>query len=363
MVVQQKKWALEELFLKLNKPKMENKAIFFKLLAVTQNAWLWIRDALITIRKAEPHPGMQVILKNVIKQINEWESLSEALVNSSDIFSISEIELIRSAEQMGKLPEILENLAEELEKSEILKKKIRSAMMYPMVVISVAIIAVIILLVQVIPNIIKVFPPGVELPWITKFVIASSDYIQNNYMKIIIFLISLPIIFSIIYKKVLPFKIYVDKAILKVPVIWQMVKLFYRYKFSKIMSDSFESWLSPIVALEQISRIFQNYHYRKKVQDVKKDIELWLEMAESFEWSWLFNPILIQILWIWEESGNIWEVLWKMANFYREELDVKLEWITKVIEPILMVFVAWVIWTIVAAIFLPMVTLIWALSK
>ena len=85
-------------------------------------------------------------------------------------------------------------------------------------------------------------------------------------------------------------------------------------------------------------------------------------MTESFEWSWLFNPILIQIIWIWEKSGNIGEVLRQMAEFYREELDWKLEGLTKVIEPLLMVFVAWIIGTIVASIFLPMATLIGSLS-
>ena len=96
--------------------------------------------------------------------------------------------------------------------------------------------------------------------------------------------------------------------------------------------------------------------------EVKKDLEVWLSMMESFEWSWLFNPILIQIMWIWEQAGNIWEVLEKMATFYRNELDTKVEWLTKIIEPLLMVFVACVIWVIVASIFLPMADLIGSLS-
>jgi type IV pilus assembly protein PilC len=112
-----------------------------------------------------------------------------------------------------------------------------------------------------------------------------------------------------------------------------------------------------------MANIFANYHYKKKILDVKKDLEVWLEMTESFEWSWLFNPILIQIIWIWERAGNIWEVLDKMAIFYRNELDTKVEWLTKMIEPLLMVFVASIIWVIVASVFLPMADLIWSFSK
>jgi type II secretory pathway component PulF len=109
----------------LNKPKTENKAIFLRLLAVTQKAWLWIKDALTTIEKAEPHPGMKKILKDVIEQVNEWVSLSDALSKYDDFFTPSEIELIRSAEQMGRLPSTLESMAAELEKFEMIKKKLQ----------------------------------------------------------------------------------------------------------------------------------------------------------------------------------------------------------------------------------------------
>lgn len=358
----EKKNLLETIYMQLNKPKTENKAVFFRLLAVTQKAWLGIKDALVTIEKSEQHPGMKKILKDVIEQINEWKSLSDSLAKYSDFFTPSEIEIIRSAEQTGQLPETLDNMAKELEKFELVKKKLKSAMMYPAIVILVSILAVIILLWKVIPTIIKIFPPGLELPAITQRVIAASNYLQNNYLKIFFILFAIPIGYNLLYNYVLPVKIAVDRYVLKAPIAWQIIKTFYRYRFSKLLWDFYEAGLSPLVALEQISNIFQNYHYRKKIEDVKKDLEVWLEMTESFEWSWLFNPVLIQIIWIWEKTGNIGEVLKQMAEFYREELDWKLEGLTKVIEPLLMVFVAWVIGTIVASIFLPMATLIGSLS-
>ncbi len=84
---------------------------------------------------------------------------------------------------------------------------------------------------------------------------------------------------------------------------------------------------------------------------------LWF--VESMEWSWLFDPILVQIIWIWENTWNIWEVLEKISSFYRENLDVKLEWLMKLLEPLIMAFVAIIVWVIVASIFLPMWELIW----
>jgi len=358
----QKKTFFEEIFLKMNKPSLENKVVFFRLLAVTQKAGLGIRESLQSIEKAETHPGLKKILKDTIEQINEWIWLSTALWKYDDFFSPAEIELIKSAEQMGTLPDTLDSMAIELEKFELIKKKMKSAMMYPAVVIVVAIFAVIILLVKVIPSILKIFPADLELPAVTQYVIAASEFLQTNYTLVIALIFWLPVLYAFAYKNILPFKIFIDKAILWFPVVWPLIKTFYRYRFSKLLWDFYNAWLSPLVAFDQIANIFQNYHYKRKILDVKKDLEIWLEMTESFEWSYLFNPILIQIIWIWEKAGNIWEVLDKMAVFYRDELDTKVEWLTKMIEPILMVFVAWIIWVIVASIFLPMADLIGSLS-
>jgi type IV pilus assembly protein PilC len=136
---------------------------------------------------------------------------------------------------MGRLPSTLESMAAELEKFEMIKKKLKSAMMYPAVVITVSILAVIILLWKVIPTIVQIFPPGLELPAITRYVIAASHYLQENYSFIFMILIGVPILFSFVYKNFLPVKIIVDKAILKAPLVGQLVKTFYRYRFSKLL--------------------------------------------------------------------------------------------------------------------------------
>lgn len=357
-----KKWIFEEIYMNLNKPKVANKVILFRLLAATQNAWLGIRESLTSIYKAETHPWVKKILKDVLEDINEWIWFADALQKYDDFFSSSEIELIRSSETMWNLPETLDSMSIELEKFQMIKQKIKSAMMYPMVVIFITVLAVIILLRKVVPAIIEMFPPEVPLPWITQFVIAASDFIQTKYWIVLFIVFAIPIAYSFLYKKVLYFKIFVDKFLLKFPVIWPLLMTFYRYRFSKLLWDFYDAWISPLDSLKQIANIFANYHYVRKVLDVRKDLEVWLEMADSFEWSWLFNPILVQIMWIWEKTWNIWEVLGKMANFYRNELDTKVEWLTKIIEPLLMVFVACIIWVIVASIFLPMADLIWTMS-
>ena len=359
----QKQWFLESLYMKMNAPKSENKVVFFRLLAVTQKAWLWIRDSLESIMKSESHPWVKKIIKDTLDQINEWVWLADALSKYDNFFQPAEIELIRSSEQMGNLPDTLNSMAVELEKFELIKKRLKSAMTYPIVILWIAWIAVAILLIKVIPSILTIFPPGLKLPDITLYVMATSDFLQKYWGEIILGIILFIFWYKLLYKNVLWFKIVMDKAILKLPVIWSLIMTYYRYRFSKLLWDFYSAWLSPLVSLDQIANIFQNYHYKKKILDVKKDLEIWLWMTDSFEWSWLFNPILIQIIWIWEKAGNVWEILDQMAVFYREELDSKVEWMSKLIEPILMVFISMVVWIIVMSIFLPMADLIWAMSS
>jgi type IV pilus assembly protein PilC len=359
----QKRWFFENIYMKMNAPSSENKVVFFRLLAVTQKAGLWVRDSLESIMKSESHPWVIKIIKDILEQINEWKWLADALSKYDNFFQPSEIELIRSSEQMGNLPDTLNNMAIELEKFELIKKKLKSALMYPVMILLIAIWGIVILLVKVIPSILTIFPPGLPLPDITLYVMHTSDFLKEHYMELIVLLVAIPILHKVLYAKVLPYKIIVDKIMLKMPVIWPLVMTFYRYRFSKLLWDFYLAWLSPLVSFQQIANIFQNYHYRQKILDVKKDLEVWLAMTESFEWSWLFNPILIQIIWIWEKAGNVWEILDQMAVFYRDEVDTKVEWLSKLIEPILMVFVSSIVWVIVASIFMPMANLIWAMSS
>lgn len=358
MVEIEKIWKLDKLLIKLNAPKLENKVSFYRLMAVTQKAGLGVREALNSINRSETHWGMKRILLDIIEQINQWVDLATAMTNHDYFFGTEEIELVRSAESMWNLPDVLENLADELENIQRLRSKLKNAMIYPAVIIVFAIAAVIILLIKVMPTITSLFPSKEDLPWITKFMLSASDFLQKYWWLLIVWVVGSVFWYKILYSRFLPFKIIMDKFFLRIPMIGDIVRKFNHYRFSKLLGDFYNAWVNPTVALQQISEILKNYHYRKKVENIKNDLEVWLGFTESMEGSRLFDQILIQIIWVWESTWNIWEVLVKIAVFYREEVDNKTEGLTKVIEPILMWFVALIIWIIVASVFLPMADLI-----
>jgi len=334
------------------------KVNFFRLLAVTQKSWLWIRESLEAILYSEKNSALRKIISDMINWINEWKSLSAVMEEHLELFDKSEIALISSAETMGNLPETLDGIANELENLQLVKSKIKNAMMYPVMVIIFAILAVIVLLVKVLPNIISMFPEWKELPWITVFMLNLSDFMKSNWYFVLWWTVWLVILYKYLYSNVLPFKIFMDKVFLTFPVIRDIVRLFHHYRFSKLLWDFYKSWVSPVTAMEFIYKILPNWYYKEKVLQIKKDLELWLSFMDSMEWSSLFDTILIQILWVWEKTWNIEVVLEKISSFYRIELNSKIEWLTRVIEPLLMAGVAWIIWLIVASIFLPLASLI-----
>ncbi len=348
----------QSLYTKLNAPGLKKKTNFFRLLALSQKSWIGIRDALISILKTERHKGLFVIINDIIEQVNQWLSFSLSLKNHRPFFKEEEIALIQSAEAIWNLPDILEEISLDLEDDERINQRIKKASTYPIILLLFSAVAVVVLLIYVIPMIVWMFPDGNNLPSITVFMLKLSNFVQKYWMFIFIIVISLFFWFKFLYKRVLSFKILVDKLLIVVPIVSDVVKTFYMYRYSKLLSQLYIWGISPVVSLRFISNAFTNFHYKKKVMEIQNDIKSWFWIAESMEWSSLFDPILIQIISIWENTWDMWWVLKKIASFYRELLQNKIDILLSMIEPIFMLFVAVIIWLIVWSVFLPMADMV-----
>lgn len=339
-------------------PKLKQKTNFFRLLAVAQKAWLGLRDALISIRNSEINKGLIIIIQDIIDQLTQGYTLSKAMENHSYFFHQEEIALIQSAESMGNLPEILEEIAEDLENTEKTQSRIKKAMTYPIVLIIFSIIAVAILLIYVIPTIISMFPSQESLPWLTKFMMNVSRLLQKTWVLLIIIGFGISIVYKFLYKYSLTFKIFIDKWSLSLPIVSDIVKTYYMYRFAKLLSQLYNAGIGPMVALSLIENTFVNFFYRKKVWEIRENMRAGFSFAESMEWSPLFDPILVQIIHVGEDTGNITNVLKKMSDFYRYMLQTKIDILMDLIQPILMAIIAIVIGVIVGSVFLPMAELV-----
>lgn len=349
---------LQWLYIRFNAPSLKNKTNFFRLLALSQKAGLGIRDSLISIKKTEKQAGLLYIIDDMIEQLNQGVNFSSTLRNHMYIFKEEEISLITSAEAIGNLPDVLEEISEDLENEQKINQKIKKASTYPMVLLSFSIIAVVILLLFVIPTIVGMFPSQDSLPSITVFMLDTSDFIKNYWYVILLTVGWIYSSYTLLYKFFLPFKIIIDKILISVPVVSDVVKTFHMYRYSKLLWQLYSGGISPVVSLKLIANVFSNFHYKKKVLEIQSDMKSGFWMAESMEWSTLFDPILIQIISVWENTWNMADVLKRISTFYRELLQNKIDMLLALLEPFLMAFIAVIIWIVVGSIFIPMADMV-----
>lgn len=127
---------------------------------------------------------------------------------------------------------------------------------------------------------------------------------------------------------------------ISIPIVSSTTKTFYMYRFSKLLGQFFSAGVSPVISMKLISEIFQNFHYKKKTMQINKDLVSGFSFSDSMEGSDLFDPILVQIIHVGEDTGNTGEVMETMANFYRNSLYNRIDTLMSLIEPLLMALVA-----------------------
>ena len=349
---------LDWIMIQLNKPSLDAKANFFRLLAVSQKAGLGVRDSLKSLQQWEKNKWLLLIINDMIDKLTEWASLAEAMEGQSYFFNSDEIELIRSTEITGNMVQTLEEIADSLESSQEINAKVKKASMYPIMMIWLTIVAVIILLIKVFPSIIDMYWDPEQLPWITKFMLRTSDYLQANWYKLMIGAICIVVAYNVAYSRWLLFKIWVDKLLLLIPVVKDVVKLFYMSRFTALLSQFYEAWVSPVISFKLLAWIFDNFHYKRKMVEIRNSINAWFSIYDSMEWTDLFDPILVQIINVWENTWALPTVLKRISPFYASTLKNNIDSLMAVLEPLIMAFIAGIVWVLLWSIYLPMADMV-----
>ena len=342
----------------LHKPNLAAKANFFRLLAVSQKAGLWVRDSLKSLQQWEKNKWMLLIINDMIDKLTEWSSLAEAMETQSYFFNSDEIELVRSTEITGNMTQTLEEIADNLEESQEINAKVKKASTYPAMMIWLTVVAVAVLLVKVFPTIIDMYWDPEDLPGITKFFLAASEYLQANWYKVLAVVVAIIAAYNIAYSNWLLFKIWIDKLLLMTPVVKNVVKLFYMSRFTSLLAQFYEAWVSPVISFKLLAWIFDNFHYKRKMVEIRNSIGAWFSIYDSLEWSDLFDPILVQIINVWENTWSLSAVLARIAPFYSTTLKNDIDAMMAVFEPAIMWVIAWVVGTLLWAIYLPMADMV-----
>jgi type IV pilus assembly protein PilC len=294
------------------------------------------------------------ILLEVAEEMQRGSQFSVAAGSYPSIFSTVFLSMVKAGEVSGNLDEMLERLAKFFEKEHNTKQKVKSAMIYPVIMGVMTCIVVTIMMIFVIPRFVSNFEAmGVALPLPTRIVIAISEWIQSYWYLIPVIMISPSLIVKLIKKY--PRGYYaVDYVKLKLPVFGKLQHKQAIARFSRTFSSLFAAAVPMLQTMTIVAKVVDNVVVAKVIEDSKEGLRNGQAMAEPFRKTWLFPPMVVQMISIGEKSGSLDSMLEKVADFYENDVDMMADRLKSLLEPLMIVFLTVIVGGIVLSIMLPM---------
>lgn len=298
--------------------------------------------------------SLRETIEDIKADVEGGSSFSEALAKYPVQFNDLYISLVTAGEEAGVLDDTMDKIATNMEKSETVKKKVKKAMTYPIMVIIAAIIVTGILLVKVIPVFEGFFADfGAELPALTKMVVGVSRALRDWGFWIPLVLGALIALFFWYKKRNRGFQRNVNKFSFKLPILGGILKLGAMARYARTLSVLFESGVPLVNGLYATAPATGSVIYEEATLDIVKDVENGAQLNFAMQESQKFESFAIQMVGIGEESGNLGDMLGNVADYYEEELDYRIDNLTTMIEPLIIGFLAIVVGTLVIAMYLP----------
>ncbi|MEH7304942.1 type II secretion system F family protein [Neobacillus drentensis] len=340
-----------------NPVKLQHFVIYLRQFSTLIRAGVTVVEATAILAVQTESKALKKALLDVEQELREGNPLSDAVSKHKKIFTPMYINMVRAGEVSGNLDETLERLADHFEKQHYTRQKIVSALAYPVVVGIIAIVVVIFLLVAVVPTFITMFADlGGQLPAITRFVLASSDFMQSFWWLVALIIFSFA--FAIItLKKNIKTKYYVDYFLLRMPIFGNMLQKAALARMMRTLSSLFSSSVPILQAMSIVERVVENEVIAKVIRESRDSLEKGRSMTEPMKSHWAFPPLVTQMIVIGEETGALDAMLSKIAEFYEKEVETVTDRLKALIEPIMIVLLAGLVGTIVAAIMVPMFTM------
>ena len=333
---------------------------FTRQLSAMVGAGVPLLRSITSIEKYADDKALKQILSQVTKDIEGGASLGDALEKHPSTFNDIYVNMIRAGESAGILDDILHRLAEQLEKSAAMRKKIRSAMTYPTVLIGIAILAFFGLMIFVVPQISTILTdlggPDAKLPGITVFMLGLSGFI-TGYWFIIIPAIAAAILGVVWYVHTPKGRYKFHALLLKIPVISTLVRKLAVARFARTFSALMGAGVAVLEAIAITSRAVGNALFEESLVKAGEMVKNGGQLSSAIEQDDRFPSIVAQMLAVGEETGQIDTVLVKVADFYEEEVDLAVDGLSSIIEPAMIVFMGGAVGLIAASVMLPIAQL------
>ena len=357
--VQKKKGEIHIAFLdKSNKVKSRDLVIFTRQLATMINAGVPLVRSLSTMQAQTESAGLKKHLVQISKDVEGGMAFADSLEKHSDVFNPLYVNMIRAGEAGGILDEILKKLAVQQEKDAAIRAKFKSAMTYPLVLITITVLVFIALMTVVVPKVGTIIADltGGELPTMTKVMLGISDFILNFWYIHLAVVIGTTIYLRKFLKTPKGRRTR-DKLLLKMPGIKVIVMKIVVARFSRIFASLMGAGVTVLDSLEITAKAVGNAVVEKELLESAKNVANGEPLSVSLNKSSVFPPIVGQMLGIGEETGQTDTVLVKVADFYEEEVDAAVDGLSSILEPVLIVVMGGMVGLIAASVIGPISSL------
>lgn len=338
--------------------KMDDLVIFSRQLATMVDAGIPLVGALDALQDQMESKGFKNVIKKVRNDVEGGLSLSEALNKQPNVFSGFFINMVKAGESSGQLDEILDRVAVYMEKTLALIRKVKSSLIYPAVVVLMAITITTFLIVKVVPTFESIFVTiGVDLPLPTKILITISK-ILRQWLPLVAVGLVVGIVALVRIIRTDKGKLVFDTLLLKLPVLGPLLKKVAIARFARTLSTLQKSGVAILTALEIVGKTSGNKVIEAAVFKTKSSIKEGESIAQPLTASGVFPPMVTRMISVGEQTGKLEEMLGKVADFYESEVDTAVSGLTSLIEPLIIAFLGIVVGGIVVSMFLPIVKLI-----
>jgi type IV pilus assembly protein PilC len=329
-------------------------AVFSRQMATMMTAGIPLVQAFEIIGAGHENPAMQKLVLAVKGDVEGGTALADALGKHPLHFDDLYVNLVRAGEQAGALETLLDKIATYKEKTEAIKKKIKKALFYPAAVVAVAIIVSAILLIFVIPEFEKLFQGfGADLPAFTRMVIGVSKFVQDQGWLILIAIGAAVWGFLYTHKRYRGMRQFLDRVILKVPVIGPIMTKSAIARYARTLSTTFAAGVPLVEALESVAGACGNIVYEDAVMRMRDEVATGQRLQRAMENTQLFPNMVNQMIAVGEESGSLDDMSSKVADFYEEEVDNAVDSMSSLLEPLIMAILGVLVGGLVIAMYLP----------
>ena len=338
----------------LNPIKIKDLVIFARQFSVMISANVTVVESLLILVDQTDNISLKNMLSEIAFEVDGGAFLSDAFAKRPKIFSEFFVNIVRSGESSGKLDEVLDYLADEMEKNYDMVSKIKGAMIYPVFILTALVGVAIVLMLYVIPNLTSMLTEtGMELPWSTKIIIATSKFLQSYILLIIIFLIGIVFIVRF-YLKTYQGKRNIDLLKLRLPIFGKLFQYIYLMRFTRSLSTLLKGGVTITRSLEIVADVVGNTIYRELILQTLESINDGNPLSMVMEESKVMPKMVPQMIAVGEKTGKIDVVLDRITGFYGRESSNMLDNLSKLMEPLIMVLMGIGVGIMVAAIILPM---------